>query len=62
MAEIKIEFTPVMAPRGRKVHAVSLTSPNETACGRKFSGWIVALKPVNCRDCKLALHHDCRKK
>lgn len=60
--KIMVEFTPVVAPRGQVVHATTLAAPNRTACGKKFSRWAIALKPLSCRDCKLAVFRDCRKK
>lgn len=52
---IEQEFTPVVATRGRRVHAITLDSPNRTACGRVFSGWKVSPKKLNCRVCKLEI-------
>ena len=58
-----VEFTPVRSPRGRdkRVHATTLRTPNETACGTRCGGWIVATRtrmgvPVlDCDDCKDAI-------
>lgn len=56
-----IQFTPVQARRGRRVHALTLTAPKKTACGEDFTdGWRISLKRLNCRRCKLAIVHDCR--
>ena len=55
MAVPKVEYTPVVAHKGRRVHAVALTS-RTTACGRDWSfGWKIALKKVNCHLCKVAV-------
>lgn len=53
---------PVRAPRGRRVHATSLLLANETACGKKYSGWTIVPRIANCKDCKLAMGKDCRAK
>lgn len=52
VTEPQLEYTPVMAPRGRVVHALSLTKPGKTACGRDASGYRVALRPLDCQVCK----------
>lgn len=58
-----VEFTPVIAPRGKIVHATTLETPTRTACGRRMiKGWRIALKRLNCDDCKLAVYLDCRPK
>lgn len=51
----KEQYTTVIASRGRRVHAVSLEKPGETACGRRFSGWLVSPSRLNCGKCKLAI-------
>lgn len=52
-----VQFTPIIGPRGELVHATSLHyQANRTACNEVCSGWIVALKPLNCPKCKAALH------
>jgi hypothetical protein len=50
-----LDYTPVLASRGRRVHAVSLLVSSETACGREFTGWQVVARKMNCRHCKLAI-------
>jgi len=61
MAVPKVQYTPVVAPSGRRVHATSLAEPSRTACGRLFEGgWKVAMRHVTCRQCKLAMVFDCR--
>jgi hypothetical protein len=57
-AKTETKYTTVIANRGRRVHAVSLTKPRETACGRQFSGWKLAPARLNCRQCKLAILRD----
>ncbi len=56
------EHTPIRAPAGKLVHAATLRAPGKTACGRRCDGWVLSLRPVNCRDCKLALVFDARKR
>lgn len=52
------ELIPIVQPRTGDVHATSLDSPGETACGKKCNGWKVApasepySSRVNCDDCK----------
>lgn len=60
--EPDIEFTPVRPRRGGQVHAATLSNPTKTACGRTFSGWMIALEKLSCRACALAVIHDCREK
>ena len=60
MAVPNVQYTPVLAPKGKRVHAVTFSDPAKTACGKAFSGWAVALKKVNCHQCKLAMVMDCR--
>lgn len=60
MAVPKIQFTPISAPRGKRVHATSMRTPTRTACGIRISGWYVALRELNCRECMLAVHYDMR--
>lgn len=48
-------YTTVAAAKGLRVHAVSLTSATLTMCGRRFSGWNVVPKRLNCGKCKLAI-------
>lgn len=36
-----LEYTTVRAPRGKLVHAISLTDPSLTACGDAARGWHV---------------------
>lgn len=55
MPEPKPEFTTVIPARGRRVHAVTLGNPSRTACGRPFSGWIIAIRKLNCGLCKRAI-------
>lgn len=72
MAAPKVQFVPVQAPKGQRVHATSLAIPIKTACGRGFEGgwkvspgghgWAVVMRRVNCRQCKLAMVHDARPK
>lgn len=58
-----VEFTPVIAPRGKIVHATTLETPTQTACGRRMiKGWRIALKRLSCDACKLAVFLDCRSK
>ncbi len=57
------EFTPVVAPRSKVVHAVAFVRPLRTQCGKRFAGgWRVALEKVTCEDCQLALVLDARPK
>lgn len=61
MAVPVVQYTPVLAPKGKRVHAATLSEPTKTACGKSFSGgWRVALNKVNCHQCKLAIVMDCR--
>ena len=60
--EYAVEHTPVKAKTGKIVHATTLGTPSATACGKKFKGWVIALRPVTCRACKLALYLDARSK
>lgn len=55
MAKPEQRYTTVSASRGTRVHAVALTAPTLTACGRKFSGWIVSPMALTCAQCKLAI-------
>jgi len=55
-----LEYTPIVAPRGEVVHATSLSQARKTACGKKCIGWRVALRRLNCPDCKRAVHIDVR--
>lgn len=48
------KYTTIIAERGKTVHAVSLSSPRETACGRQLSGRVTPAR-LNCRRCKLAI-------
>jgi hypothetical protein len=48
-------YTTVAASRGTRVHAVALTAPTLTVCGRKFSGWTVSPMNLSCANCKLAI-------
>lgn len=57
MAKVTVQYTPIQAKGGKKVHAVTLRSPKKTACGRLAKGWVVSLKRINCQDCKLKLLH-----
>ncbi len=56
------EYTPVkLTRRARTVHATSLLSAVETACGKPIqNGAIVVARPLSCKDCKLAVGLDCR--
>jgi hypothetical protein len=58
------EHTPIRAPAGKLVHAVTLRRPDKTACGRKIAahGWVLSLARVSCRACKLAIVWDKRSK
>lgn len=51
-----MEYTTVRPARGGKIHAVALSSPTYTTCGRKFSGWVVVMGPLACRGCKARMH------
>ena len=56
-----VEYTPVTPADGRgHVHATTLTTPSRTACGRKFSGWVVGVKPLTCPECKKAVFFKVR--
>ncbi len=55
MPVVALEHTPITPRRGGLVHAVTLSNAKVTACGRKFSGWIVALRPLTCIECKRAI-------
>lgn len=58
---IKVEFTPVTPRSGGLVHATTLfESPGTTVCGKKFRGWIVALKRLDCQACKAKMHKSVR--
>lgn len=55
-------YTTVAARDSFCVHAVSLTQPHRTLCGRRFSGWNIVPanaegkpKRLNCGRCKLAI-------
>lgn len=63
MAQVKYEYTPVVARNGTKVHALALgLKPCETACGLPFiGGWRVALRKLNCVDCKLRVGLPCAR-
>lgn len=54
MAKVQ-RYTTVAARRGTRVHAVALTAPTLTACGRKFSGWVVSPMNLSCANCKLVI-------
>ena len=61
MPAVAIEFTPVTPRSGGLVHATTLfESPGVTACGKKFRGWKVALKRLDCLACKAKLHKAVR--
>ena len=60
MAVPKVQFTPIRAARGKRIHATSMRTPTRTACGVRFAGWRVALGELNCPDCLLAVHYDMR--
>ena len=62
MPVAKVEYTPVSPRRGGRVHATTLRHPQQTACGRRFAGWVVSLRRVDCMDCKLAVFKDFRGK
>ena len=59
------QMTPVVAPRGGKIHITGMTSPGLTACRRKCNGWRVApiagsgdaaiRASVSCEDCEQAM-------
>lgn len=51
----QLEYTTVVASRGRRIHAVALSAPTRTACGRLFTGWMVSIKRLNCGLCKRAI-------
>lgn len=59
--KICLQFTPVRARTSRVVHATTLGEPQRTACGKGFRSWVVAFEKLNCEQCKLAIHLDCRK-
>jgi len=49
-------FTPVIAHGDVEVHALTLRDGKKTACGKTSGhGFRIALKPLNCEDCKLAV-------
>lgn len=52
----KPKYTTVVAPRSKRVHAISIASPTRTLCDRAFSGWRVGTSDImNCDNCKLAI-------
>jgi len=58
-----LEYIPVIAPSGKKVHASTMRAPTTTACGKTSDkGWIISLRPLNCKHCQLAVGYDCRPK
>lgn len=51
-------FTPVVSPRGRVVHALTLYAPTRTACGKKSRGYHVHFaQEIDCIDCLAALFY-----
>ena len=62
MPVVAVQHTPVRPRRGGQVHAVALSNATVTACGRKFSGWVVALTPLTCPDCKLQIYFPVKRK
>lgn len=58
-----VEWTPVCAPRGTVVHAVTLVRPTHTACGLRMQRYRVHPREiVQCVDCKLAMGLNARPK
>ena len=59
------EYTPVILSRGKVVHALTINGPHaqrgEAACGKKGK-FKIALRMLNCIDCKLAVGLDARPK
>ncbi len=62
MANRVVQYSPITPVRGGLTHATSLATPGETACGRRYSGWKVALEPLTCMDCKAAVFLKVRRK
>ena len=52
-------YTPVRAPRGRRVHIIAVDDENDgaVACGRRArSGWVVAVDRLpDCAECLAAI-------
>jgi hypothetical protein len=42
MTPVLRQMTPVVAPRGGKIHITGLNSPGLTACRKKCNGWRIA--------------------
>ena len=53
--EQSVEYTPVRARTSKLVHATTLATPNVTACGKKYRGWVIAVNPLTCPDCRRAI-------
>lgn len=56
------EYTPIRARGKRLVHAVALTSPARTACGKRCSGWVVECTQVTCTTCKEQVHYPVKRR
>lgn len=56
------EYTPVRTPRGKSVHAMTITAL-KPACGKKRprGGWRVACLPLTCKACARKLVFPVRR-